>query len=281
MLKNRSGINGKAPNADWEEMPDPAASVKALMRRGIFMDITGLEGSGKSTLALTVARLGKVAYVDIDQSVDRAKKPEGKATRSNIKLLPVRYAVPMGSDEKMVQEICAPVWTNMGKKLEAAVMDWARAAAIDTGTEMWELNRYASAGTLNPKGKRMDRVYGPINARMRSNFRSVYRTHGKHLITIHQLKDEYIDKLKEGEMQSVKTGKHIRAGFKEIGYLCDVTVRCFRDEKDKDDKFKAEIEICKLPPHGPDLEGMILTGDQMDFGWIIAMATGTEAEDWK
>lgn len=280
MLKsNKSAI----ASAEWEEMPDPAASVKALMRRGIFMDITGLEGSGKSSLALTASKFGKLAYVDIDQSVDRAKKPDSKKHRDNIKILPIRYSVPMGADEKMVQTICAPVWANMGKKLEGAVTDWAKVAVIDTGTEMWELNRYASAGTLNPHGKRMDRVYGPINARMRTVFRAVYRSNRKHLLTIHQLTDEYLDKLVGGEMTSMRTGKQKRKGFKEVGFLCDVVVRCFRDEKDVDDtgKFKAEIEICKLPPNGPDLEGMIIHGDMLDFGWVIATATGTEPEDWK
>lgn len=282
MLKSKQGQSKTSANqADWTDMPDSKASVKALMRRGIFTDITGLEGSGKSSLALTLAALGKVAYIDIDQSVDRAKKPEDKQHRANIKILPVRYQIPMGAVEADIKEICAPVWTNMGKKLESGVKDWARSAVIDTGTEMWEMNRYASTGTLNPKGKRMDRVYGPINGRMRSMFRLVHRSYGKHLVTIHQLKDEYIDKMKEGEMQSVRTGRHIRAGFKEVGYLCDVTVRCFRDEKDKNSKFKAEIEICKLPPHGPDLEGTIIEGDQLSLPWIIATATGTEEEDWR
>jgi hypothetical protein len=102
-------------------------------------------------------------------------------------------------------------------------------------------------------------------------------------MTVHQLKDDYADRLKDGEMQSFKTGKHVRAGFKEVGFLCDVVIRCFRDNKDEDDtgKFKAEVEICKLPPNGPDLEGTILYGDMLDVGWVIATATGTEAEDWK
>jgi hypothetical protein len=69
----------------------------------------------------------------------------------------------------------------------------------------------------------------------------------------------------------------VRAGFKEIGYLADMTIRCFREDK----QFKAEIVMCKLAPNGPDLEGMTLEDEQLDFGAIIALATGTEPEEWR
>lgn len=263
--------------ADWEPLPDASASIAAIMRRGIFMDIVGVEGGGKSSLALTLAQIGKVAYVDIDQSVDRAKKPDGKKVSDNIKILPIRYSVGLGMSEERVKAVCGPVWANLGTKMESATASWARGAVVDTGTEGWELCRLASTGTPTPRGRRMDRVWGPINARMRQLLRTVYRTNCKHLITIHQLTDEYVDKMKEGEMQSIRTGKKVRKGFKEIGYLCDLVVRCERESG----TFKAVIDLCKLPPFGPDIEGMELEGDQMDFRTIVALATGTEPKEWK
>lgn len=272
MLKTSKSKN--AGPADWEDLPDSAEALRALMKRGIFMDIVGLEGQGKSSLACTLARCGPVGYVDIDQSVDRAKKPEARKERERIKILPVRYAI--GLTTEVIKESCAEAWNNMERKIAAAASTWAGGVVVDTGTETWELVRLASQGTLNPKGKRMDRVYGPINAKIRQLYRSVYRTHGKHLCTIHQLKDEYVDKMKDGELSSVKTGKFVRAGFKEVGYLSDLVVRCFKDG----DEFKAEIQMCKLAPNGPSIEGMVIEGDQMDFAEIIALATGTEATDW-
>ena len=272
----KSKVSGGA-GADWADLPSAAASMAALQSRGIFMDIVGLEGGGKSSLALTLARLGKLAYIDIDQSVDRARKPDSKKERENIKVLPVRYLTAMGMSEAQVQAIAAPAWANMGTKLDSAVSTWARGAVIDTGSETWELARLSAAGTLNPHGKRMDRVYGPINAKMRQLFRSVNRTHCKHLVTIHMLKDEYQDKINSsGEQVSIKTGKHVRAGFKEVGYLCDVVVRCFREKGE----FKGEILLNKLPPAGPSLEGMELEGEQLDFSYIVGLSTETEPEEW-
>lgn len=268
-------IKNKSSDLDWEGLPD---SIRSIRSRGIFMDIIGPEGSGKSSLALTLARLGKVAYVDIDQSVDRAKKPDSKKHRENIRVLPVRYQIGLGMDEASIKNACAPVWAGMCRKVDEAAGAWARGAVIDTGTESWELNRLASYGTLNPKGKRMDRVYGPINARQRQLFRGVYRTHSRHLITIHQTKDEYLDKMSnDGEMKSIRTGKQVRAGFKEIGYLSDVVVRCFKEGGE----FKAAIDLCKLPPNGPDLEGTPIEGDILDFAEIVALATGTDADSWR
>jgi len=267
--ETNEGVDGKA---DWEDLS--SMSTSNIPRRGIFMDITGLEGAGKSSLAMTLAEVGPLGYVDIDQSADRAKKPEGKKQRDGIKILPVRYAI--GLSEETVKANCAEAWFNLEKRVGEAAARWAKGVVIDTGTEGWELIRLASFGTLTPRGRRMDRLYGPVNAKYRQLHRTVYRTHGKHLITIHQLKEEYVDRLKEGEMQSVRTGKMLRAGFKEIGYLSDLAVRCYRE----DGEFKAEIQVCKLSPNGPALEGVSVEGDDLNFASILALATDTTREDW-
>lgn len=261
------------PGPDWQDLSTAEAS--AILKRGVFMDIVGLEGSGKSSLAATLARLGPIGYVDIDQAFDRARKPEDKKARAGIKVLPVRYAVGVG--EEAVKAECGPAWLNMDKRIRSAAHDWAAGIVVDTATEDWELIRLGSFGTLTPRANRMDRLYGPVNAKFRSHLRNVYRTERRHLITIHQLKDEYKDKIIKGEKTSIRTGKHVRAGFKEIGYLADVVIRCFKD----DDEFKAEIMLCKLPPNGPALEGTVLEDDDLDFAAIVMMATDTKLDDWR
>jgi len=259
------------PTSKWEDLPD---SSVAVMRRGIFMDIVGLEGQGKSSLAMTLAHVGPIGFVDIDQSSDRARRPDTKKAKAGIKVLPVRYAVAPGEDA--TKSVCGPAWLRMANQVEEAAKSWAKGIVIDTGTEDWELIRLGSFGTLNPKGNRMDRLYGPVNARYRTHLRSVYRANSKHLVTIHQLKDEYKDVMIDGQKQSIKTGKQVPGGFKEIGYLADMRIRCFREKGD----FKAEIVLCKLAPNGPALEGQVLEDDQLDFAYIVALATGTEREDW-
>lgn len=269
-LKVKAG--GPPNGSDWQSVE--SISVQSIRNRGIFMDITGLEGGGKSSLAMTLAELGPIGYVNLDQSADRARKPNSKKAREGIKVLSTSYAASPNEEE--TKRICGEAWVGMERKVTRAAADWAAGIVLDTGTEDWELIRLGSFGTLNPRGNRMDRLYGPVNARYRMHLRNVYRTSRKHLVTIHQLKDEYQDKFIEGKQVSIRTGNYKPAGFKEIGYLCDLRVRCFRE----DGEFKAEVELCKLPPNGPDLEGTVLEGDDIDFAHIVGMATGLGRDEW-
>lgn len=268
----KSSKSGNTPASDW--MPMAEASVDPTRRRGIHMDILGLEGQGKSSLALTLTRLGPIGYVDIDQSFDRAKKPPKKQIEK-ARVLPLRYAVAPTEEE--TKRICGTAWVDMEKKVRSAAADWAKGIVIDTGTEDWEVIRLGSFGTLTPRANRMDRLYGPVNAKYRTHLRSVNRQARKHLITIHQLKDEYVDrKQTDGTYNSVRTGKHQRAGFKEVGYLADIVVRVHRNGSE----FGGVIDLCKLAPNGPSMEGMELDEEQLDFLTIVCLATDTEEGDW-
>lgn len=263
-LKSKAG-------SDWDTLPDTIQRPK----RGIFMNVDGGEGSGKTSLALTLARCGQVAYIDIDQSVDRARRSKDKKAKGRVKIHEVRYVA--GGGEEEVKKSCAGAYLPMEKKLKEAAASWADGAVIDTDTELWEILRLASFGTLNPKANRLDRLYGPVNARFRQLHRTIYRGNAKHLITVHQIKDEYVDKKDDqGRDVSKKTGRQVRTGFKEIGYLCDLSIRCFKEGGE----FKALVEVNKLAPNGPDMEGIILEGDDLDFARIVAMSTETEEEEW-
>lgn len=267
MLKSK--VSSPAPS-QWETLTD---SVEAFKKRGIHMDIVGLEGDGKSSLAMTLAHIGPIAYINIDQSVDRAKRPKIKDIKSRVKIHTISYAAHPDADE--MKKICGPIWSRSDKMIKEAAAGFARGVVIDTATEDWELLRLGSFGTVTPKG-RTDRLYGPVNARFRTHLRQVYRTYGKHLITITQLKDEYKDKMVNGQIQSMKTGGHVPVGFKELGFLCDMRIRVTRSGSD----FSGVIELCKLPPMGPSLEGIQLEEDELDFASIVARATDTDREDW-
>lgn len=259
----------KKESAGWETLPEVNYNP-SKMTRGIMMDIVGLEGSGKSSLALTLARCGQVGYVDIDQSIDRAKRPDGKKNRERIKLLPVRYSAGAGVEGTKLA--CREAWDAMESNMKGASSSWADGMVIDTDTEAWELKRLAAFGTVTPQG-RTDRLYGPVNAQFRQMHRDINRVNRKHLVTIHHLKDEYVDKMKDGQVTSVKSGKYVRSGWKEIGMLADIIIKTFYDG----DEFKATIEICKM---NPAMQKMELSDDQLDFATIVAMATETEPKDW-
>jgi hypothetical protein len=256
----------KKTESAWEDLPSTPS-----LNRGIFIDIIGMEGTGKSTFALTLP--GPIAYVDIDQSVDRAKRTEG----TKVRVIRVNYALTVGMSNEEVSKACRPAWNKAAESLTEAIGDWASSAVIDTGTEAWELKRLSSFGTLNPSGNRMDRLYGPVNASFRLMLRTVYRTNKKHLVIVHQMYDEYMDKMRDGKVQSVRTGNKVPRGFKEVGYMSDVQIKTFKE----DGEFKAEIITCKVPPNGPSLEGVILEDDQCNFATVMSMATDTELEEWR
>lgn len=259
--------------ADWEAVSESSI----IKNRGIFMDIIGRDGAGKSSLAMTLAEFGALAYVDIDRSSDRAQKPASKKQREGIKVLPVSYAVSLDEDEN--KRLCESVWDNLAAKVREAAAGWAKGVVIDTGDELWELKRFASFGKQSGSGRRMDRVYGPVNAQFRQLLRDVYRNSGRHLITTHKMKEEYKDKTNsQGEQVSIKTGDWVRTGFKEIPYLADMIVETYQND---DNEFAVKIVNCKLGPVGPTLRGQEFTGEQATFAGLIALATGTDPDDWK
>lgn len=260
LVKSKSKAAAEGPG--WEDH----ASHPGITARGIHLDIVGMEGTGKSSLALTLAEFGSIAYVNIDQSIDRAKQPESKKERERVKRLDVVYAAGLG--EEATRSSCVPAWSNTVKRVEEAAATFAAGVVMDTGTELWELNRLAAFGTLTPKG-RTDRLYGPVNARQRNLFR-LHRRHKKHLVTIHQYKDDYRDK---PDGTSVKTGKMVRAGFKEMGYLADIVVECFF----KDGEFGARYLVNKLAPYLQETE---IDPDSLTFAEIITSSTGTELSAW-
>jgi len=255
----------------WEDLPER----RTIPTRGLLINIDGAEGCGKSSLALTLAELGKVGYIDIDQSVDRAQRPKmPKGKKAEIRVLSVRYAAGLGED--LVKKSCIPAWRSMKSSALELTKSWATGGMIaDTGTELWELLRLGAFGSLTPQG-RTDRLYGPVNAEFRQFLRNIHRNHGRHLVVVNQMKDEYADKMVNGKKESLRTGNLTRVGFKELGYLADMTLRCFKE----DGEFKVRIEMCKLAPHGPSLEGSEFDGDDVNLPRLLATITDTEVADW-
>lgn len=259
MLKNKS--KDSTPIA-WEEIP----VVNPKPKRGIFVLIDGEEGTGKSSLALTIGRVGEVAYGDIDQSLDRAKRPAmPKGKRFKARRISVRYGG--STNPATVMKVCLPAWKTLRRSMFEASKTFAAACIVDTGSEAWELLRLAMFGTTTPRGV-TKALYGPVNSEFRNFVRTIHRTNLKHLVFVNQVKDEY-DK-------DEKTGRKERVGHKEIGYMADIAIKTYK----KDGEFRGKVTMCKLAPYGPSMEGMILKGDTLDLLYVIATATGTEVEDW-
>ena len=258
----------KKPAPAWEEMPDRQTKP----RRGVVINIDGVEGSGKTSLALTLAKFGEIGYIDTDQSIDRAQRPVmPRGRKFKARVIPIRYRA--GLQKQDVMDTCLPAWKLAKTASIAAAADWAKGGIVaDTGTELWEILRLGMFGELTPKG-RTDRLYGPLNAEFRQWIRTIPRHHMKHLVIVNQVKDQYKEK---ADGSSVKTGLLERVGFKELGYLADMTIRTSKVKG----KYVATLEMCKLAPNGPVLEGNEFEDEEFDLLHILSTVTGTEPEEW-
>ena len=260
LLKRRRRVRtvraSAPPKVAWEK-------ARPLSRRYCHFDVWGESGTGRSYLAATAP--GPAAVIDIDQNFDRVL---GSFDLSKFKVAPILYAVT--SDNKKNAEICTAAW----KKLEAYMEDasgWAKSTLVDTETEMWALIRLAMHGTETPKGKRMDALWGPTNARMNRMLR-LWRGAKNNLITVGMAGDIYKEK---ADGTSSKTGKQERKGFSRLPYFMDVSVRTYIDE---DGDFCAELMVNKFDM---GMIGLVFTGDELNFAAIMATCTNTEPEEWE
>ena len=244
-----------------------AAWEKAVpnRRRHGHLNVWGGEGSGKSHLAATIPKPAGV--LDFDMNFDRVLD---SFNCDDFKIAPIRYY--SAANKELTQTECEEAW----KKLEACyhdAMGWARGIIIDTDTEMWELVRLADHGTAQPKGNRLDRLWGPTNTKMLRLLRG-WRAHSVNLVTVSMQTEIYVEgKDQYGKRVSKPTGEMGRAGFKKLLYTADASVRCFKD----DGAFHAELTVCK---NNIALEGMLFSRDELTFATIMGTCTGTDPEEW-
>lgn len=261
-------------------------STSTFTQRCVFMDISGLENSGKTSLALSAP--GSIALIHAAEKINGVVQPYVKAGK---KVREHRYGFIGTGDPVKDQQAAIPVWNGLRLAHLDAVGKWARTVIHDTGNQSWEMVRLAHHGQLNPKGNRMDALWGPVNNAYRSMLANTYRSQTKtNVITLHHLGDQYVDKMKEGKMQSVKTGRLVRkGGFKEIPFIAEVMVECHRKPDGgfmsiiKKGWFNTNIENIELDHEFMDALGYStnpITGSAVHFASIMAYITDTPEMEW-
>lgn len=259
----------------WEE------ASSEFTERVVFMDILGSSGTGRTTLALTAP--GPVALINADEKINGVVQPH---VRQGKRIRVATFGFAGGAaDRQETAQAAAAIWDRVTNWMSDS-MGWAKSTILDTGTESWELIRLARFGELNPKG-RIDSNYGPVNAEFRGMFKQFRMAGISNLITIHQVKDEYLDRMVNGKLTSSRTGREIRAGFKEFQYMADVVVRTGRDPLTN--QFTAVIEKGWFNAQS---EGTVFTGQPSNpldpgaepftchFANIMAWITETDATEW-
>lgn len=259
------GVGGGSESEDWvdvsAEMPDVTV--------GAIIDIIGPEGTGRSTLALSMP--GPIAYINSDEKIDGIVQPIVRDTGKQVRLY--TYGFIASNDKQDTLTRAEAVWGKVKFKVRDSI-NWAKTCIIDTHTESWEMCRLANFGELNPKGNRMDNLYGPVNAEFRTMMKEFRIAKKSNLVTIHQTKDEYKDVKDGSTTKSIRTGETKRSGFKEMGYVANVVIRT---SKAPGGVFRATVEKGWF---NAATEGMTVEGEECRLPYILSLITGLDEANW-
>lgn len=209
-------------NAAWRQMQGHLTgtgfdATPEIIRPRLILSVEGMEKSGKTHFAMTAP--GPVAYQSIDIGTEGVvQKFTGKP------MMTANYAIPSSLDKgnpALVMQAVSVIWANFVRDYKAALFSGARTIVWDTATEVWEFCRMARLGKLT---QIMPQQYGPVNAEFRDLVRLAFESNCN-LIMLHKAKDEYETlQTAQGE-RSRRTGQKKRAGFSEIGFLVQATLK--------------------------------------------------------
>lgn len=254
-------------SSGWEDAPTE------ITDRGVIMAVYGDTGTGRTTFALTAP--GPIAFAHAGEKITGIVQTA--ARQKTVRVL--NFGATLYGTPQQIADQAQPIW----RKTRDGLMDaltkasWARTGIIDTHNELWELLRLAEFGELNPQG-RTDALYGPVNARWRSLFkwhRAQLEPRMKSLIVIGQTREEYKDVTKNGRKESVRTGRTISAGQKEVHYMADVVVRTSRGDNGE---FLATIEKAW---YKAEYEGVTLANEDATYPKVMSLITETDESEWE
>ena len=226
------------------------ADIKTKHR--LICSVDALEKCGKTHFSLSAPR--PLGFIDLDRGLEGVAN---KFDLSNVYIsdLGEQFArastmAVEGQDAQQVAKAADKVWAQFRHDFTWGLEN-LRSLVVDTGTEMHELIRLARFGKLTQV---MPEMYGPVYGELSALIKQAYSS-DCNLILLHRLKQEY----EQSEASSTTgrrkpgrpTGRLIRAGYKDMGYLVQLSLRLGKFNG----SFTCTIEHCR---HNPALEGQEL-----------------------
>lgn len=250
-----------AVSGGWEDAPTE------FTRRCVMVSIYGDTGTGRTRLALTMP--GPIGLAHTAEKIDGVIQQFSSIKRIRC----INFGGTFSGAPQQIADAASTTWNRMHGAWMSAIDTWARTVIMDTDSEGWEIIRLARFGELNPRG-RIDNMYGPVNAEWRSIFKHFRAQDRCSVISIGQTKQEYKDVVKGGKVSSEPTGRTIRAGQKEMGYMSDVVLRTSKDDKGN---FFATIEKGWF---NATTEGVRFENEDCRLPYILSVITDTQEGDW-
>ncbi len=237
------------------------AAKKAKVKR-LVISIEGQEKDGKTTFALSAP--GPIALIDMDTGLEGVVDKVIGEKKVWVREFDYRDAIEVNG--AVNQDKCLEIWEEMRRAyLDALESTEVRSVVMDTATEAWELCRLARLGRLTSV---KPHHYGPVNAEFRDLVKKAYK-HDKNVVFVHKLKDEYL--------KDVRTGKKEMAGFKDMPYVVQASMRIERDEEGM---FVVKVINCRHNAEMMGKESLVLE-PMSGFGDLaVEMWEGSTEEDW-
>lgn len=226
------------------------------VKHRLIASLASLEKQGKTHFALTAP--GPLAVFDFDNGLEGVLNKFAKRKTIYVSEYKLGNSCDLNTYlanlDKFKREFLATMKPGNG----------IRSVLVDTATEMWELMRMARFGKLTQV---LPHNYGPVNAEFRELIRVAY-TSDKNLLLLHKMKPEYVN--------DKSTGKVLRAGFGEIGFLVQVNIELRRDaELD----FTSTVKDCR---QNEGIAGLELVGDMNNFPSLAQLVfPESNEEEWK
>lgn len=293
-------------------VPDLTIAATEGVKRRLVLGVDGLDKSGKTTFALTAPK--PLVYLDFDIGkegvIDRAPDADRILTSKPYMLRPSEIGWGESVDQKRVVAVMAAAEAELNRfrttylhalrepvMTIAGVPTKARSVVIDTGGEAWELLRLCEFGKLSQV---KPHHYAQVNSLMRDLVRAAFDS-DVNVIWLHKLKSEWAGG-NDGGMGN-KTGALERQGFKDMSYLVQANLLCYRipaaqaiertvrwksgegetliptdPRSDGDLGFRLVVGNSR---HDATLEGLMLENEMATFPQIAAMMIpGTTPDDW-
>jgi hypothetical protein len=216
-----------------------SADIPPVVER-VILSVEGPEKTGKTHFAFTAP--GPIAYQAIDIGHEGViNKFEGKKKIYSA-IYKFRPPVQAKADEDAMVEYAKKFWDLYERDYDAALKAGVRTVIWDTATEVWEMLRLSRFGKLVqvPSQK-----YVEVNGIFNEIVRRAY-DHDANLILIHKQKAEYESIIVEGRSKSRPTGRRIRSGYNEMGYLAQALIKMEYNQEHK--RFQAEVLEARRAP---------------------------------
>lgn len=236
-----------------------------------------MAGCGKTNFGLSMP--GPLAIVNLDEGLDGViqefqQDKEIWVANYRLAFADIKATIANASaSTKAVADESMRIWNAVQSDYIEALQE-AKSVFVDTGTEMNELLRLAHFGKLT---QIMPHHYMETNRVMKSLVDLAYES-SVNVLFSHRLKKEYAG---SDDKNRKPTGEMELAGWKEMGYECQIHVRQWKDPKEP---FPARYHMTVLkcrPKSGVHLEGEDFAGEMINFPTIASAIFQDSEDDWK